>query len=275
MMIGQKKLQDTFKRLVKDGSISHSYIFFGDPQVGKYSFAMSLASYLETGSFKQPSAPLSETMALRPGEGGSIGIDEIREMKYFLFSMPVQSDFRVAIIDDADKMTTQAQNAILKIAEEPPRHGLIILVLPHPETLMDTVQSRFQKIYFPRVNPELIVKLLVEKCDMDESKAKKMTALSFGRPGRALQLAMDEEVKTIYKDAAAVLKSRGSKQQVIKDLVENNNKIFPFFTNLIAELADDPIKNYDALRSITERMTVMSRFSTNKRLQLEAALWNI
>jgi DNA polymerase-3 subunit delta' len=273
MLVGHDTLEKLFKRIIKDRKLSHGYIFFGEPQIGKYSFALSLASYLETKSFDQPKRFLSETFIVNPDEKEAIGIDKIREIKHFLSQKPILSEYRVAIIDDAQALTPQAQNSILKIAEEPPISSLIILILPNPDILMATLQSRFQKIYFPRIKQEKIIELLVEQFKISKKIAVDISNISFGRPGRAINIATNSNGagdKTLTR-----IKNRMNKKQIIDQLVENNEMLMPFFSNIIAELAIDPIKNLEALRSIINGLVNISRFTTNRRLQLEAALWNI
>lgn len=280
-LIGHDNFIKVFKRLVKEEKLSNSYIFFGEPQVGKYTFAISLGSLIEHGVFENPESTrdsykklLTETLVIKPTEG-SIGIDEIREVKLFLSIKPVQASTRMVIIDDAQLLTPQAQHAALKITEEPPHKSLLIFITHNTDSLMPTLQSRFQKIHFKRLSTESITEMLEGAYGIAKNKAKNIAEISLGRPGRAVDLVSNENIIEIYKNAASVLKNNSQKRQIMDNLKENQGDIYPFFTEVIAQLADDPIKNYDNLRNITERMTVMHQFNTNKRLQLETALWNI
>ncbi len=265
MLVGHDKLTETFKRLIKENRLSHGYLFFGEPEVGKFSFALALAAYLETGEFQEVSRPLAEAKVLRPDEEGTIGIGNIRETKHFLLQKPSYSPRRVVVIDGAENLTLQAQHAILKMAEEPPEGGLIILITPNPETLLPTLQSRLQKIYFPRIATGLIAKLLISRFKADKKRADKIAQISFGRPGRAIRLANRKE---------QIAKSK-NKKILIEGMVEDNRLMKENLTEIIAELAKDPVKNYENLRVILDRLTKISQFNTNKRLQLESALWNI
>ncbi|MEK7463306.1 MAG: hypothetical protein AAB621_03035, partial [Patescibacteria group bacterium] len=124
MLCGHKNLKESFSVLFKNGNLSHGYIFFGEPQVGKFSFALSLANFLETGNFESGGKMLSEILIIKES-----GIDCVREIKNFLWQKPHNSSKRIVIIDNADSLTAEAQNAILKITEEPPEHSLIILIV--------------------------------------------------------------------------------------------------------------------------------------------------
>ena len=265
MLVGHEKLTETFKQLIKDDRLSHGYIFFGEPQVGKFAFALSLATYLETGEFGESTRPLGETSVIQPNEEGSISINSIRNSKYFLFQKPVYSSYRVVIVNDAEKLTPQAQHAILKIAEEPPRTALIILIVSNPDALLPTIQSRLQKIYFPRVSFNLIAKTLINELKLTKVQAADIAKISFGRPGRAIKLAENRKQKIENRN----------KKALIEELMDDSEAMNQYFTELIAELAEDPIKNYKELKAILNRLTKISEFNTNKRLQLESALWNI
>jgi DNA polymerase III subunit delta' len=281
-LVGYDNLARTFQRLIKEETLSHSYIFFGEPKVGKFSFALSLASYIEMGVFDTPElndggSPvniLQELLVVKPEEG-SIGIDQIRDVKHFLSQKPVYAGIRTVIIDDAYKLTPEAQNAALKIAEEPPIRSLLILVTPNLEALMPTVQSRFQKIYFPRLTDKEVVRLLTKSYSVDSERAQKIASVSFGRPGRAISLAIDEGARDVYRRVYSALRKKAAKKELVPGILDGEVDYESIFTELIAELANEPIKNYDTLRLITERLTAISQFSTNKRLQLETALWNI
>ena len=111
MLVGHKEKIKIFEELFRSDVLSHGYIFFGEEQVGKKSFALAFANFLEKGKFENPDGILSETKLITPEEG-SIGIDPAKEAKRFLSQKPILSKRRVLIIDDAHKLTSQAQNAI-------------------------------------------------------------------------------------------------------------------------------------------------------------------
>lgn len=135
--------------LHEHGQLGHAYIFFGDPGIGKFGAAKEFARRIETGlNHVSEVRPLTDTQIFPPDDKGVIGIDAARSIKSFLYEKPFISPRRIAIVDRAQLMTPEAQNAMLKIAEEPPESALLILVMPDPEILWPTLRSRFQKIYF-------------------------------------------------------------------------------------------------------------------------------
>lgn len=280
-MIGHKEIEAGFKKLAKENNLAHGYIFFGEPQVGKFLFARRLAHFLEKGKFEISEGTLTETLIIKPEikESGerSIGIDSIRELKNFLFEKPVNSKYRIAIVNDAQYMTDIAQNSILKVAEEPPEHGLIIMIAANPDILLKTVRSRFQKIYFPRVSKAEIKRILIDEFAAKNNQAEDLAGLSFGRPGRAIALLSDERLISIAKEAKEFAERRTVLKNVLAELadIENRDKIEPFLTELIAELAVDVKRNHAALKALIHRHHMLNEWNTNKRIQLEAGLTTI
>jgi DNA polymerase-3 subunit gamma/tau len=139
MIIGHDTNITDLQDLNKRGVLGHGYIFFGPSMVGKRTTAGALAHYLEKGTFK----PIATEEALQDikvidvafmksldSEAGedSIGINAVREIKNFLWQRPNTSVRRTLIIDNAELLTNEAQNALLKITEEPPVSSLLILI---------------------------------------------------------------------------------------------------------------------------------------------------
>ena len=132
-MIGHEKILDDFQSLIKRDVLGHGYVFVGSAMVGKKAAARWLAEHLEGST-----GTLGDYKLIEPGESNSIGIDAVREIRNFLWQKPNVSSRRTLIIDDADLMTTEAQNALLKITEEPPASSLLILITSDVESIMPT-----------------------------------------------------------------------------------------------------------------------------------------
>lgn len=146
-----KKILDALASLAKQKELNHGYIFFGPPRSGKFVSAKAFAGFLEKGDWDSGETLLQDAKIIAPDIKGTIGIDTIREIRAFVYQKPNFSAKRTVIIDRAERMTEEAQNALLKIAEEPPESSLLLLVLHDPEMLSPTLNSRFQKLYFPEV----------------------------------------------------------------------------------------------------------------------------
>ncbi len=139
--------------------------------VGKRTVAQALAHFLEKGEF-EPCPPANEILQdaklidlafakqLDRELKDSISIDAVREIKNFLWQRPNVSPKRTLIIDEAELLTTEAQNALLKITEEPPASSLLIVVASDLDGIMPTILSRLQKIHFGAVPEAEIAKWL-------------------------------------------------------------------------------------------------------------------
>ncbi len=277
MLLGHDNLIKVFKNLAETDNLFHSYIFFGEPNVGKATFARYLGNFLEFGKFEEPKTILNELMMIRPDfkkSDGSIGIDAVRGIKRFLYAKPVRSKRRLVVIDDGGDITPQAQNSILKIAEEPPKAGLIILIVSNPESLLNTLQSRFQKVYFKRASTDMIKEYCLKEMKLEIKKASQIAALSFGRIGRANTIATDRNWFSINKEVEKFLNSKASQSSIFRKLVdpENKDKLKLFLTELIANMSKDIDGNHLKLLPILKRLSLMSQFSVNKKLQLTAGL---
>ena len=245
-MISYENLKKNFKRLVDNHTLSHAYLFFGEPPAAKFSFALALANYLENKKFTKPFKALNELSIISPIEQ-TIGIDQIRSLKDFLYKKPFFSEYRAAIIKEAEGLTPEAQNAMLKILEEPPAHGLIILISSFPENLFLPILSRVQKIYFPR--PSQIKPISTKNTEIEK------IALQFlkGSPRKLNQIEL-----------------RGSfKQHQLINLINDGQNLDQFFEILIAELKKDLIKNSGFLKKTLRCLTTIKQINVNKKLQLE------
>lgn len=276
MFVGHSQLVKDFKNLVKNNRLAHGYIFFGEPEVGKFYFAKCLANFLENGELEISNRPLQDLMVIDSTEDlktDAIGIESSRLIKNFIYKKPAVSSKRILIIDNAENLTDKAQAAILKITEEPPENAVLILIVNQLNNLLPTLLSRMQKIYFSRLSGSEMAKVV----DPEQSRriTEDIISVSFGRPGRAMRLLKDEKTKVAEKYAEQFLKIAGSnRSMLIKELVdeqkENPELLDRFFESLILELRRDLVKNSLILKSVLHRLFLIKSYNVNKRLQLEA-----
>ncbi len=254
MLIGREKEKAIITKMRESGTLGGSYLFFGEPMTGKFAFALELANSLE----KNPSV-LSDAFIISPDpERNTIGIDEIREIKNFLAVVPVASDYRTVIVRDAENMTREAQNAFLKITEEPPIHSLIILTVNSSESILPTLASRLRKIYFPRVQMEIMRSWLIEECKLPEKEAESLARISLGRPGLA----------------KAILSEDWQKIKAPKDLkFETEAEYDKFILKSLLDLYNSEEKSYQNLKESLHRYYLSKQFNLNKKLQLKSTPW--
>ncbi len=277
MIIGHAKTIADLKEMTRDGALGHGYLFFGPSMTGKRTTALGLANFLEHGVFDTPKEggilqdtkviDLAFMRTLDPeAKGGSIGIDAVREVKHFLWQKPNASPRRTLIIDTAELLTTEAQNALLKVTEEPPASSLLILVTSDAERILPTIVSRLPKVYFGTV-PER---------DIAAWTDTKSAAAARGKPGLAWRIAHDEAFQEELAAAQAFLRTTPSgRRDFIKKLIEPETfSLHNFLDAVIITLAwEKPSKAKAAFWHKAMRLSEHSgNFGLNPRLQLEALL---
>ena len=136
----------------------------------------------------------------------TIGVEDIRKITGDVVIKPYSSKRKIYIINEAEKMTVQAQNALLKTLEEPPSYAVIILLTTNVDALLQTIQSRCILLTMKPVKDELVKKYLMQEVKVPDYKADVCVAFARGNVGRAKALASSEEFDNIKHDAVALLK---------------------------------------------------------------------
>ncbi|HEY5220763.1 MAG TPA: hypothetical protein VIJ29_01255 [Candidatus Paceibacterota bacterium] len=284
MIIGHDAIIDDLKDLNERSVLGHGYIFVGPAMVGKRTVAGALGHYLEKGVF-EPKDLLQDTKIVDvafmkvldvDASGDSIGIDAAREVKTFLWQKPNTSTRRTLIIDNAELLTTEAQNALLKITEEPPASSLLILITSDIESILPTITSRLPKIYFGAVATETIEKWLMSEDHLTKAKATTLARRALGKPGIAWRMLHDEVFQKNLELAEAFLKtSPAGRRDFVKKLIEPDEfSLRVFLDAVIMTLAwETPSKAKSAFWHKTLKLYEgVNNFSLNPRLQLEALM---
>lgn len=199
-IIGQKEVIGSLKKALSDDRIGHAYIFTGPTGIGKKTIANIFAGLLLCKNLQSATAcGRCEACLLRKNgsnpdyhrintEGLSIGVDMIREIQGDVLIKPIYSKRKVYIIEDAAKMTDQAQNCLLKTFEEPPAYVVVILLAVNYEMLLETIRSRAQRLNFRKYTDEQ-VRCAVEASCGNVSNLQLAAGYSDGNIGIALELA--------------------------------------------------------------------------------------
>jgi DNA polymerase-3 subunit delta' len=198
------------------GTLPPSLIFAGPEGVGKRLSAIALAQFLNCQKRQEVDAcgvcpscvrigrgVHADVLMIEPGETGTIKVDQIREAIERSAYRPFEGRRRVVIVDDADAMVAEAQNALLKTLEEPPPSSMFVLVTSRPDLLLPTVQSRCQRLRFGRLAPAEVACVLMEAHEYSEPQAHAAASASDGSVGAALEGASEDFAEA--REAAVTL----------------------------------------------------------------------
>ena len=218
-VVGHKDIINYIRNAVSNDKVSHAYILNGERGSGKKLlanlFAMSLLC--EEGG----PDPCNQCHSCKQAESGnhpdiirvthekpnSISVDDIRtQVNHTVDIKPYQGPYKVYIIPQADLMTVQAQNALLKTIEEPPEYAVFLLLTENAEMLLPTINSRCVMLKLRNIKDTLIKKYLMEKLQIPDYKADMCAAFAQGNMGRAIMLANSEHFNEIREEAVQLLK---------------------------------------------------------------------
>lgn len=184
---GQRFAKKYLSNSIKSNMISHAYMFEGPSGVGKNTMARDLATTLleMENLFNSP-----DYIEITP-DGNSIKIAQIRKLQSDILVKPYKS-YKIYVIDEAQKMTVEAQNALLKTLEEPPKYAIIILITNNKESLLDTIKSRCEIIKFTPI-PLVEVADYLTQTGVDKNRASLLANFSRGSMQKAIELSESED----------------------------------------------------------------------------------
>lgn len=218
-IIGQQQIKEHLQNALATGKISHAYIINGEKSSGKEFIAKVFAMALQCE--RGETEPCQECRSCRQAlsdnhpdiirlvheKPGTISVDDIRaQVNNDIAVKPYSSAYKVYIINEAEKMTVQAQNAILKTLEEPPEYAVILLLTANVNSLLSTILSRCVVLNMKPVADHLVKEYLCSKLQVPDYKAEVCAAFARGNVGKAKMLATSEEFENIKAEALALLK---------------------------------------------------------------------
>ena len=154
----------------------------------------------------------------------SIGVDDIREqINDTIMIRPYSSYYKIYIVDEAEKMTQQAQNALLKTIEEPPSYAIIILLTTNQEAFLPTILSRCVQMKLKPLRDFVVKSYLIEALHVPEADADVYAAFARGNLGKAISLVSSEEFKLMHQKVLRLL--RQIKQMDISELLDYIRKM--------------------------------------------------
>lgn len=222
LLLGQETAEQTFLQAWQSGRLAHAWLLSGPKGVGKATLAFRIARFVlaqgalpsSGGLFDDAPTDLNlsprHPIFARVASGGhsdlrtfargfdekrnrmrnEIVIDDIRELSEFLSLTPAEGAWRVAIIDGAEEMNRNAENALLKSLEEPPKNTLILLVSSAPGRLLPTIHSRCRSLRLSPLDDAVVTELLSSHCpELADADRQALVRLGEGSIGRCLDLA--------------------------------------------------------------------------------------
>lgn len=177
-IIGNNNVKEILNKSLNNNTVLHSYMFIGKPGIGKKMIAKEFAKKIlcekqndeDCNECKSCIEFLTENhpdFNIIEPEGKNIKIEQIRTMQSKIIEKPIVSQKKVYIINDADLMTKEAQNCLLKTLEEPPNYIVIILIVDNESKMLTTIKSRCMKLSFEKISDEEIKKYLIDKCNIE------------------------------------------------------------------------------------------------------------
>ncbi len=167
-VVYQDHVSRTIRNSIKNGRISHAYLFAGPRGVGKTTMARILAKSLNCvhGPTESPCGKCEQCLEIRDGASFDVieidgasnrGIENIRELRENVNFAPVKSKYKIYIIDEVHMLTKEAFNALLKTLEEPPPHVVFVFATTEIHQVPETILSRCQKFFFKKISVDAIV----------------------------------------------------------------------------------------------------------------------
>ncbi len=305
-LISHENVVKTLINAINQDKVAHAYLFVGSQGIGKKTLAKTFAQALfcvegtgvpcgHCNSCKRIVAGNYPDFHITEPSGNSIKIDQIREIQKSCRYKPYEGLKKVYIIQSAETMTTEAANCLLKVLEEPSKDTVFLLTAENPYMLLPTVISRCQKLNLRPVPPIPMHQWLIGQ-GVEAARAKVVTLLSDGIPGKALELVRDSHqdprlnaVKWMEKiqqgDIISVLRLAEDMEKDKEKIGEELNLLACWYRDLLiwAETqAEELVVNVDMLEDIKRqsartnssriRFDLQCILATKKNIQANANL---
>jgi len=286
-ILGNEKNKNILEKSIRSNKKSHSYIFWGIEGIGKKLIAKEFAknilcleskesckckSCIEFDSNNNPDFYLIE-----PNDG-KVKIEQIREMQKKVAEKPIISNKKVYIIDNADSMTTEAQNCLLKTLEEPPEYITIILICSNEDSLLSTIKSRCTRMHFESIKIEEIRKYINYNYP-DQEISENIINLSQGSIGKVIKL---NENKNIYENIEKIFLSMQNSDLIeilkmseeIYKTKEEINSILDYMNVILLKLGKQNIK-YVICIELVEQTKKRLKANSNYEMCIDNLLFNM
>ena len=238
-IIGQDFAKKYLTNSIKKNKINHAYMFEGIDGIGKRKFSLELSKILLDIENIENSP---DYINIYP-DGNSIKIAQIRKLQTDIIVKP-HKKYKIYIINQAESMTIEAQNALLKTLEEPPEYAIIILITSNKEALLDTIKSRCELIKFLPISILDLNNYLINK-GIDKNRAQLLSTFARGSIEKAIELSessdfaiMRDDIQTyieimLDKDIIDILEIPTSMEKYKKDIMSILDMIINYFRDMM------------------------------------------
>ena len=213
-LIGHNWAEEMLRQHISSGSLRHAYLFSGPRGVGRRTLALRFAQAINCPQPLAPGQPCGTCRICRQienmqqadlnilqaeQEGGTLKVDEVRDLQHMLSLAPYESNYRTALLLRFEEANENAQNALLKTLEEPNPRVVILVTADDPENLLPTITSRCELLRLRPLPLQELSTVLQEK-NLEEQQARLIAHISAGRPGYALRLAGEASLLEARRD---------------------------------------------------------------------------
>ena len=286
--IGHEALINNFKQRCLKNTLSHAHLIVGEDGVGKGKLADILAKFILNGDLDREYVDIINYSS----EKSSFGVDDVRDIIEEVYKKPFEKDKKVIIIHEGNKLTIQAQNALLKTIEEPPKGVYIIILCESLELILDTIKSRCE-IYKlkPLTKSELYEYIKIKKFNYYENEIKSAIAFSEGVPGRIDRYFNDDKLRELRNNIVILIKNLNKndleailqQEESFSNLKNDKEEVLNIFGLFIRDILinkeienEEFIINSDKLEDIKELTKEMSFKKLNNMIKtIEEARRNI
>ncbi len=247
-MLGHQGVLNTLQTAIKSDNISHAYIFEGANGIGKRETALAFSSMLMCETDDAPCGECKACQLIQQSshpdfqevyldEDKSISVEDIRNILKGIIIRPLYSKYKIFVINNADNMTIQAQNALLKSLEEPPGYIVFILTVQSGAAMTATIRSRCQRIFFNRLSYEELIAILKTKYGAIKPEWDFIVSYADGVIGTAISLVdLPEylEIRDIVLDQVMqLLQSQDTDTYILYELIEKYDDKIDYILRVI------------------------------------------
>ena len=255
-IVGHEQIITHLKNAIRMQKISHAYILNGEKSAGKMMIANAFAMTLQCEM--QGNEPCMNCRSCRQAKeqnqldiiyiqhdkSNTISVDDIRhQLNNDVIIKPYSSKYKIYIVDEAEKMSIQAQNALLKTIEEPPTYAIILLLTTNASAFLPTILSRCITLNLKTVKDDLIEQHLMRQYKIPDYQAKTCVAFAQGNVGKAIRLASSEEFNILKQKAISLMKKLDEMDlyeinDAVKEIAEYKNEAEDYLDLLVLWFRD-------------------------------------